>query len=76
MTCELVGDSSEFMGSHPSLRAVEQLDRYPRDAIPDFRNRSVGILPHLQNVDVFPSLTSVRHLVGDVAHDKSTVGAA
>ena len=36
----------------------------------------VGILPHLQNVDVFPSLTSVRHPVGDVAHDKSTVGAA
>ena len=26
--------------------------------------------------DVFPSLTSVRHPVGDVAHDKSTVGAA
>jgi hypothetical protein len=54
----------------------EQLDRYPRNAIPDFRNFSVGIPPHLQNGDVFPSLTSVRHPVGDVAHDKSTVGAA
>jgi hypothetical protein len=54
----------------------EQLDRYLRNAIPDFRNFSVGILPHLQNGDVFPSLTSVRHPVGDVAHDKSTVGAA
>jgi hypothetical protein len=31
----------------------EQLDRYPRNAIPDFRNFSVGILPHLQNGDVF-----------------------
>jgi hypothetical protein len=44
----------------------EQLDRYPRNAIPDFRNLSVGILPHLQNGDVFPSLTSVRRPVGDV----------
>jgi hypothetical protein len=48
----------------------EQLDRYPRNAIPDFRKFSVGILPHPQNGDVFPSLTSVRHPVGEVAHDK------
>jgi hypothetical protein len=54
----------------------EQLDGYLRNAIPDLRNSSVGILPHLQNGDVFPSLTSVRHPVGDVEHDKSTVGAA
>jgi hypothetical protein len=55
----------------------EQLGRYPRNAIPDFRSFSVGgILPHLKNSDVFPSLTSVRHPVGDVANDKSTVGAA
>jgi len=60
----------------PDLSVQEQLGRYPRNAIPDFRNVSVGILPHLQNGDVFPSLTSVRHPVGDVAHDKSTVGAA
>jgi hypothetical protein len=60
----------------PNLSVQEQLDRYLRNAIPDFRNFSVGILPHLQNGDVFPSLTSVRHPVGDVAHDKSTVGAA
>jgi hypothetical protein len=58
------------------LSVQEQLDRYPRNAIPYFRNFSVGIPPHLQNGDVFPSLTSVRHPVGDVAHDKSTVGAA
>jgi hypothetical protein len=43
----------------PDLSVQEQLDRYPR----------VGILPHLQNSDVFPSLTSVRRPVGDVAHD-------
>jgi hypothetical protein len=54
----------------------EQLGRYPRNAIPYSKNFSVGILPHLQNGDVFPSLTSVRHPVGDVAHYKSTVGAA
>ncbi|WP_130581001.1 hypothetical protein [Bradyrhizobium sp. Leo170] len=54
----------------PDLSVQDQLDRYPRNAIPDFRNVSVGILPHLQNGDVFPSLTSVRHPVGDVAHDK------
>jgi hypothetical protein len=60
----------------PDLNVQEQLGRYLRNAIPDFRIFSVGILPHLQNGDVFPSLTSVRHPVGDVAHDKSTVGAA
>src|SRR5215510_4290061 len=49
---------------------------YRSVTIPYFRNFSVGIPPHLQNGDVFPSLTSVRHPVGDVAHDKSTVGAA
>ncbi|WP_130225289.1 hypothetical protein [Bradyrhizobium sp. Leo121] len=54
----------------------EQFGRYPRNAIPDFRNFSVAILPYLQNGDVFPSLTSVRHPVGDVAHDKSAVAAA
>jgi hypothetical protein len=51
----------------------EQFDRYPRNAIPYFR---YFFLAHLQNGDVFPSLTSFRHPVGDVAHDKSTVGAA
>ena len=60
----------------PDLSVQEQLDRYPRSAIPDLRNFSVGIPPHLQNGDVFPSPTSVRHPVGDVAHDKSTEGAA
>jgi hypothetical protein len=48
----------------PDLSVQEQLGRYPRNAIPDFRNFSVGILPHLQNGDVFPSLTSVRYPVG------------
>ncbi|MET4205018.1 hypothetical protein [Bradyrhizobium sp. LA6.12] len=54
----------------------EQLGRYPRNAIPDFRTFSVGILPHLQNGDAFPSLTSVRHPIGDVArqiHHRSGV---
>jgi hypothetical protein len=31
---------------------------------------------HLQNGDAFPCLTSVRHPVGDVPYDKSTVAAA
>jgi hypothetical protein len=34
----------------------EQLDRYPRNAIPDFRNFSVDILPHLQMAMSFPLL--------------------
>jgi hypothetical protein len=54
----------------------EQLDRYPRNAIPDFRIFSVGILPHLQNGDAFPYLTSFPPPFSDVAHDKSTIGTA
>jgi hypothetical protein len=54
----------------------KQLGRYPHNAILDFRKFSVGVLPHLQNGDVFPYLTSVRHLVGDVANHQSTIGAA
>jgi hypothetical protein len=34
----------------------EQLGRYPRNAIPDFRNFSVDILPHLQMGMSFPLL--------------------
>ena len=41
----------------PALSVQEQLDRYPRNAIPYFRTFSVDVLPHLQNGDVFPSLT-------------------
>ena len=63
-------------GPAPARCLIANGCRYPRNAIPNLRNFSVGILPHLQNGHVFPSLTSVRHPVGDVAHDKSTVGAA
>jgi hypothetical protein len=35
-----------------------------------------GARPPTGGGDVFPSLTSVRHPVGDVTHDKSTVGAS
>ena len=58
----------------PDLSVQEQVGRYPRNPIPAFQKISVGILPI--RGDVFPSFTSVRHPVGDVAHDKSTVGAA
>jgi hypothetical protein len=40
----------------PDLSVQEQLDRYPRNAIPDFRNFSVDILPHLQMAMSFPLL--------------------
>jgi hypothetical protein len=44
----------------------EQFGRYPRSS--GFSEIfSAGIPPYLQNGDVFPSLTSVRHPVGDVA---------
>jgi hypothetical protein len=50
----------------PDLSAQEQLGRYPRSS--GFSEIfSVGIPPYVQNGDVFPSLTSVRHPVGDAA---------
>jgi hypothetical protein len=54
----------------------EQLDRYPRNAIPYFRTFSVDVLPHLQNGDVFPSLTRFGTQSTPVAPARSSVGAA
>src|SRR5215475_3000173 len=58
-------------GSVPNHRGVTcwSLPTYPA-----FQNFFVGILSIRKLAMSFPSLTSVRHPVGDVAHDKSTVG--
>jgi hypothetical protein len=67
------GGSGDLVVPPPDLSAQEQLDRYPRSAIPDFTNRHPASSAKCRCLSVS---YSARDPVGDVAYAKSTVGAA